>query len=233
MSSIGLSNILAWPSPKSLGWFGLLAIVYIGLDFFFILLNIGWRVLEIANMGPARPAIIEIGNDYGIPEVLNFTKCLCVALVLIVLVPKASRHIWAPVGCIFLLLFADDALRLHENAGEWIGNTYLTFVEPGTPTYPMGQLIYAIGLAVIIYGTVLLSLRRALGRDFQVMAKFLFLLLALGFFGVVIDFFNSAFIESFGNAALNSLGSLVENGAEMIIFSLCVWTAGILISPEQ
>ena len=211
-------------------WLVILALLFLASDALLIGLNIVWRGFDLLDVWPPRPAIVEVGNDYGIPEILNFTKCICVASVLLFLTPASQRRLYIPVALVFLLLFTDDVFRVHENAGVWLGENYLTMFDAGKQANTVGQVVYSVGLAIIVYGTMLFCVMRANGTAHDVIRRLFVLLIWLGFFGVGVDFFNSAILGTLNMGALDAFGSLVENGGEMIIFSLCVWTVAVAIN---
>ncbi|MEP3528205.1 MAG: hypothetical protein ABJN39_10550 [Sulfitobacter sp.] len=204
----------------------LLVVVFLSLDFLFIGVNAVWRLLELTDLVADRPVLIEIRNDYGLPEITNFAKYLVVSALLILGVRRTERRIWGPMAIAFGLLFLDDAFRIHENVSEWVGQTFLEdLVGPGKPSFTIGQFPYYIIFGIAVFGTAFLSMRRATGRGFALSKKLFNLLIVLAVLGAGVDFVNSYILESFGIAWLGSLGSLVENGGELIVLSLCVWVA--------
>ncbi len=201
-------------------------VALLALDFGFLALNAVWAMLELASLAGPRWPLIKIQFDYGLPEISNFVKYLAVGALLLLGTNRAGQRVWWPMAAVFVFLFLDDAFRIHENVSDWIGATFLQEITgPGKTASTVGQLPYYVIVGPVIFGLAALSVKRASGRARTLAWRFFILLCLLAFFSAGIDFLNSYIIERFFPDWVGSIGSMIENGGELIIISLCVWCA--------
>ena len=204
-----------------------IVLVFLALDLAFLAINVVWRLAEVLDLTTVtRWYLLQIHSDYGLPEITNFAKYLAVAGVLVWGTGRHGLRVWGPMAAGFLFLFLDDSLRLHETASYWVGDRYLIDAAGNRKdAATLGQFPYYVIAALVVFGGAFLTLARTAGREAQLARRMIGLLVILGALATGVDFVNSYILERIAPDWVSSIGSMVENGGELIVISLCVWVA--------
>lgn len=194
--------------------------------------DIAFVVLHCLNIllpGFKKP-LLSIETDQGYAEFYQYLKWLWIILILILVsIKEASMQYFAWV-LVFAYFLLDDALQVHERAGEMFA-VKNTFKPPlGLQRQDLGELAASaiVGLILIIplsWAYIGGSKRfRKVSHDLTV------LILVLIFFGVVVDMAHS--MINLGTAIGLSIG-LIEDGGEMTAVSLILWYVFLMLIREK
>ena len=183
------------------------------------LLLIGDVMLCIAS--ERYGGMLDVRSNGGIPEWFQYFKEGGLATLLYLTFRHTHRRIFLGWACLFGFMLIDDALRYHERIGALIGQL------PG-----MAQLAATIEVRAVDVGEIVSLFpvlfvflaflawpylrERADGRS--VVHRFGLLLAALVAVGGVMDLVDSIAVTR--GSDLVQLLSLVEDGGEMVVFSL-------------
>lgn len=161
---------------------------------------------------------LHVSHDNGLAEHFQYLKWSALAIVLgyRAIVLRSPMHgAWA---ILFLYLLIDDSQQIHERFGEQIANAWQLHPMFGLRARDFGELIVtaiaAVPLALVIGAAYVFSGRRA--RIFC--RTMVLLLIALAFFGVVLDLIDIATPRRWLQLACG----VIEDGGEMIVASLMV-----------
>ncbi len=175
----------------------------------FIRIDFDWSI---------RPFLVN--NDDGWPEFFQYIKFFIGIVLLIYLLIKTKQLGFMSWILLFLLMLLDDALKFHEQFGEWVVNKFNYQPALGLRAQDLGELTYMaifgflflfFLIAEFIYGN---RKYRKVNLDFAL----IFALLVV--FGIGVDMLHS-FIDY--NRYTNLILTLTEDGGEMIVLSLFIW----------
>lgn len=201
-------------------WASLLLIMLLSADLAFITYH--W--VNILTPG-FKDSLYTINTDRSYPEMYQYIKWfLIISLLAYISVKRQSFHynVW---GLLFIYFLFDDALQIHEIVGEYIaGNLNLT--PPfGLRRQDIGELAVTFTAGVVILPLITLVYFHG-SKIFKTMSrKMLLLLLALVFFGVVVDM---ADISIRSGVTVKNVLIVIEDGGEMLTASLIVWYVFLL-----
>lgn len=214
------------PFPQMSASFRSILLVFLAVDVAFILVHVGGAVLHRLGVTGDVAPILRISEDLSIPEWFNYLKwaILFVALTLIALRDRwLMPFAWALV---FLLLLLDDSLEFHESSGIFIADFFQLKDERLLTQSDLGELIYATVIGVVITALFILALIRSDMKSRRLGLTYMVVLVALGFFGVVVDAMHRA-VSALGDdlpgtGVLQDLFALLEEGGEMFVASVAV-----------
>jgi hypothetical protein len=164
-----------------------------------------------------KNALLSINNDRSYPELYQYLKWLWITLILtyLAVVRRSLGYIaWALVFAYFL---CDDALSIHERAGQHLSERFEFNPFMGLRSRDLGELTVSVTVAAVL----LLPLAGAYWRGSRAFRNtsqdVLLFIAALVFVGVVADMLHVALHPG---PTLASLLVVVEDGGEMLIASL-------------
>lgn len=184
-------------------------------DLAFIALHSAYDLTSLVN----NP-LYSLGEDSGYSEMYQYIKWFWVTLLLgYVSVSKRSFHYisWALVFAYFLF---DDALSIHEDVGERVAETFALTSLLGIRPRDFGELAVSLAAGVLLLSFIAWAYARGSQTFKKRSQDLLLLILALVFFGVVVDMAEIA-IEA--GQALKFILKVVEDGGEMVVASLMLW----------
>ncbi len=213
-------------APAAGGWRALhdrrasrLLALLLASDLLFIALHV------VYYLTPWLDVRFDLGMDRGFPELFGYLKFLAIAALL-----EGVRRF---TGCngyfawilVFLVLFLDDAAKIHEGLGRLIA-AHLAFEPPfNLRRQDLGELAAAAVSGILL----LLAAGWAYWRSSDVFRKvsrdMLLLIAILVFCGVFVDMAHTVFEDR--SLAAGAVG-IVEDGGEMISASLMLWYAVLL-----
>ncbi len=190
----------------------LVLVSLLAADVFLILVFLSYRLL-----GWPPSYRFNIGIDQSIPEYFQYMKQLATAGLMLLVFLRGKQVTVLLWSAIAVLLFLDDALKMHEKLGGVVSSAFAIPDAHGFRGQDFGELIVASTLA----GLILISLAVRYWRDNSRLRTFsvnmLLFLALLGMFGVVIDLF----VHKLQSLTLY----IIEDGGEMIAMSLMLFYA--------
>lgn len=162
---------------------------------------------------------VYVQTDKGYPEIFQYVKYGIILVVILQLMIKHEQRNFVGWGFLFTLLWLDDMLQFHENAGAMISSMVGFTPKFGLKAEDFGEMVYAA-----IAGTFLLTLIGYCYYKGSTIFRqrnhiLLFLFGCLLFFGIGVDMVHSFFRDV---NKLNLLIAAVEDGGEMLVMSLMV-----------
>jgi len=169
----------------------------------------------------------NLSRDGSYPEIFQYGKELACALLCVYVGFGRFRwmiHGWAPL---FLFLFLDDALRIHEEVGILTRGFFESF-----PTLiraqDVGELLASAAMALILFPIILFSVVSAERSRRWMHLTLVALVGAVAFFGIFVDLLHT-FVGQFIQKSRPVFGFL-EDGGEMIAMTLVtVFVASVAV----
>ncbi|GGD40859.1 hypothetical protein [Muriicola marianensis] len=156
----------------------------------------------------------SVEMDGGYAEFYQYGKELCILLILGGLYLKKRQFIFMAWSFLFLYFLMDDSLSIHENIGAHLADLLQLDSRLGLRKEDMGELILSLMAALFFFSIIGIAYKNADGSGKSFSGKLLFLVLILGFFGVVVDMFHV--ILPFWKGKMGVL----EDGGELLSMSL-------------
>lgn len=218
--------------------FRALLLTLLAIDFAFILVNVLAVLAVDVSLLDHMPIWLKITEDRQPPEDFNYLKWLVIA---VALVWMAIRDRWlAPLlwAVVFTMILTDDAFQMHENLGNVIAG--LLGIPDNTLVYgkDFGELIVFGTIGAITLAIALFLITRKDLASRQLNKSYLYIVLALGFFGVGIDALHSIIVHLTGFSGiatmLQQFFGMVEDGGEMLVGSFAVaFTLALPVSANR
>ncbi len=175
----------------------------------------------------AGSGLLDISQDGGYAEMFQYLKEFWIALLLArAAVLRRDRWLWL-WSMVFAYVLLDDAMEIHERAGNWLAAHGVVGAGLGAKAKDLGQLLFFVGAAGICASAVV-ALRRFLpAPPMQVHNALLLLFAGLVFFGVAVDLLHSIVAR----LGVRGLG-VIEDGGEMLVMSLlAAYASGLVRRP--
>ena len=191
----------------------------LAVDLVFIVLHF------LPLFGMLDNSLFSLERDRGYPEIYQYIKIFAIAILLLSVFAKTKAISYFVWSMLFLYLLLDDALRIHESLGGYVA-TQMSFAPAlGLRAKDFGELVVSAIAALIFLAPLALLYTR--GSDvLKEESIYLFsLLVALAFFGILVDMLHVAM--QFGWKVSFLLG-VVEDGGEMVVISITAWYVFIL-----
>ena len=188
------------------------AVYLLAVDLLFITLHLLLMVFHHADQ--SNP--LSLQADRGFSELFQYAKELFIVIALYRCALQMQSKAYLSWAALFLFLFLDDSLSIHEGLGHWIGGAFL---EQFGQTLPdgVGELTVAAGFGIPLLSGIAFSFLRG-DSYFQKVSLYLGALVGiLIFFGVILDF-ATHYIHIHSKVTL--LLSVIEDGGELIAMSL-------------
>lgn len=204
-------------TPKASVQRASLLLLLLSADVFSTVLHIIKHVV-VASASPAGAHI----SAYL--EIYHLAKLLCIVILFIYILRSTRVTAFAVWVLVFSFMLLDDALLVHQTIGHYLAaHAGLRWGIPALPprVYELAVLALAgVPLSIVLAFTYLRStdLFRKTSR------AMLLLLLALVFFGLIVD---AASVLSPGPAIRLAL-DIIEDAGEMVVFSLIIWWVSLL-----
>ncbi len=197
----------------------LFLILLLCADFAFI----GFHTIEVLVPNLNNP-LLSLEKDSGYPELYQYIKWFWIIILFIFISTKrrtVNYYVW---GIFFTYLLLDDALEIHENVGSLIARN-LNFTPPfGLRLQDIGELAVAGTVGVVLCFFVLLAYLYG-SKSFKKMSyDILLLILALAFFGVIIDTVHViSYLSNRIGWKVSAILAVIEDGGEMFVASFILW----------
>jgi hypothetical protein len=209
-----------------------LLVLFLSIDLALIALHLLSAAARHAGLidgeATAWPQLFSIVNDRGFPETFNQLKALLAAAVLSTIWTRTRQPVYLCWVVVFAVAFLDDALRVHEQAGEALAGILLTGVAAEHREF-IGQLLVA-GIYAVLFGVpLLLAQAYAEPRHAGTSRLVLFVFAIVVFFAVVVDALHGVLLAVrpvlTESPAFQALFNLLEEGGEMLSLSLALAVA--------
>ena len=180
-------------------------------------------------MGFVSNPLYSIEIDLGYAEVFQYIKEYWIVALLVAVWVRLKAKVYFPWALLFLYLLFDDSCQIHENVGELIASSLQIPGMFNLRSIDIGEWI----VSLIAAGSLLLLVALfhwKSDRPRRQTSWILFLMLVMvAFLGVFVDLLHVA-IPWF-----HAFFWLIEDGGEMLIFSVILWYAYTLsdAAPEK
>lgn len=194
------------------------------------------RIVEFGLM-QVRPPFLDFTADGGLGEMVGYAKWASLTVLMAALWKRSGTPVYLALAFTFLVLLADDSLRLHERLGGWISGGFGWYRMAGLRGQDIGELIVwgllatpvVLALGIGMWRSPSLHRRRA-GALFAVLA-------ALVGVGVVADiagvWIALRLSDGLAGRLVNFAVRVIEDGGEMVLASLAVALAVALSSSQR
>ncbi len=187
-------------------------LVMLAIDLAFVFLYFLVFLTDMTN----NP-LFSLETDRGYPEIYQYIKAFSI-VVLLGSVLLRTRVIGYSAWCLlFLYLLLDDALGIHESVGNYIAVNMAFAPAIGLRARDFGELAVSAIAATLFLIPLALFYVRGPGAFKRASEHLLLLLVALAFFGVLVDLLHVA--VKLGWKVTFLLG-VVEDGGEMVVMSI-------------
>jgi hypothetical protein len=160
--------------------------------------------------------MLNIEKDHGYAETFQYLKYFWACLLCVVLAVKCKAWQFLAWAFLFAYLLADDSLAIHEQVGGAVA-LHLNFIPPwGLRTQDVGELISALGTAMLLCLPLALAYVRGSPVFKLVSIHLAQLVVVLACFGVLVDMLHMTVQSGW---RLKFVLALVEDGGEMIAAS--------------
>jgi hypothetical protein len=200
----------------------LVLVILVAADAAFVALHLSNRFL------PSRNPLFSLSTDGGYAELFQYLKEGWVAAVLFVVCWRIRQGLYAAWALLFAYLLSDDALTIHERAGQAIATRWGYAPAFGLRAQDFGELTviaFAGSICVLVTGYLYMrgnETARSVARDLVLLVGL------LAFFGVFFDMVHNAIDDQRVRGMI-----VVEDSGEMIAMSLIVSYVARLLTPER
>ncbi|MDO8843617.1 hypothetical protein [Methylicorpusculum sp.] len=200
-------------------------VLLLSADIIFVVLH----CLNIVVPGLKVP-LLSLETDQSYAEFYQYIKWLWIIITLVFISSKMASKQYLAWVVVFAYFLLDDALQVHERAGDIIAGKLDFMPRLGLQQQDLGELAVSVMAAAILI--IPLSWAYMTGsRAFRKVSEDIALLiLVLIFFGVAIDMVHSAI--NLGTV-IGLLIGLIEDGGEMITVSLILWYVFLMLVRES
>ena len=207
-------------SPKISTWTILISLLLV--DIALILANVTALGLKFGGLISDYNPMWTISSETNFAGLFTFGKWISLVVVLTLVWRRTGAVLYLSLAAVFLVLFADDTLEIHENLGLLFWKSFDLQPGLGLRAQDFGELLawLTIGTGVLlILGPAYLKADR---RPRQRLHIFVLGFAALAFFGIFLDMVHIVVAKlpgltaQFAEVAL----ALAEDGGEIIVASL-------------
>lgn len=164
-------------------------------------------------------------NDGSVGEIWGYLQLGAAGLILLALSLRGPRrYAFAMWGVVFLVMTADDMLRLHENFAERFESASRASPVMGIPPYAFGQLLFWGVLAVLLGGLLLLAHSRSSVSTRRGSVQLLAGTVLLSTAAVGVDLGSSLALEIWGRTA-HSILVFIEAVGELVFVTVILVVA--------
>jgi hypothetical protein len=179
----------------------------------------GFALLHLINVetGWLRGTEISLEADGGPAEIYQYVKEFWIIVCMVLAFVSTRRAVYASWAFVFLFLLVDDAGKLHENVGAWLGQRYGLPAVFGLRPDDMGELLFAGAVGLSTIAVVGVAVRRGTEQCRRISRDLFSLIFVLALFGVVVDMLHV--VAYLGESLLAQVLLVLEDGGEMIVMS--------------
>lgn len=201
------------------------AMTLIALDLLCILIFVAVRMAVFASALPDVPLPLRLEYAYGVPASFNYLK-LGLTVAFLALAWRGSGQMgYALLAVLFAILLIDDMVEVHEWAGMLFRSSAGAgqMEQFGLRSRDFGELLAFAALGLLVAGMMVLGLMKSDRQMRRAIFGFALLLVALSFFGVVVDMLQillKADLSGTARSVVHVVTLVTEEGGEMIVCSL-------------
>jgi hypothetical protein len=190
-------------------------------DLVYIAIHLVWTETKLLNS-----PLAALDVDRGYAEFFQYMKLLWTVLLLALLSLRTRRRGYLAWALLFAYLLVDDSFSLHENIGKLLAGRLALPDAFGLRGIDFGELLVtAMAGAVVAVGLGWAYLRG--GEELRRSSRHMMvLLLAIVFFGVVVDMVH---IASRPVGWLDNALVILEDGGELVVTSFIAWYAFLMV----
>jgi len=181
-------------------------------DFAFIVIHIFYMNHFISNR------LFSVEKDFGYAEVYQYIKELWIVVLLSITALKKKHIIYVAWALLFMYFLFDDSLRIHELLGRRLVHHFHFQPMFDLRAQDFGELCVSMVFGSLLFTFIGVSYLFSNDKVKQISKHLFAFVLALVFFGIVIDMLHVA-IPTWGKP----LFGLIEDGGEMLVMSVIVW----------
>lgn len=186
---------------------------------FLLAVDLGFIILHCLRATPFLDnPLFSLAADNGYPERFQYLKEFWISGCLMLLAIRNKQLGLAFWGLLFFYILLDDALQIHELAGNWIAQTL--HYQPAMGLHPkdLGELSVSFICALVLAPPLLWFHKQGDPGYRLISIQLSILLLALVFFGIFIDMLH-AILTATGKLADYAM-ELIEESGEMVVMSV-------------
>ncbi|WP_235299272.1 hypothetical protein [Portibacter marinus] len=159
-------------------------------------------------------------RDRSYAEVFQYIKEFKIALFLFMMSLNTKQVLFAILGLLFVYLLADDMMGLHEGAGVYFKETFLS-PEAGKLPMVVIQVVFSFLVFIIFAILIWFFIKSGVDSEYELFSKKLMLLVVfLAIFGVGIDFLHSLYnLTDIDSEYVNQILALIEDWGEMLVMT--------------
>jgi hypothetical protein len=188
-----------------------LLVLLLSIDCAFLLLHVlnGWST--------SPNALLSVGTDRGYAERFQYIKECSIALMLLAVAWRTRGVIYVAWALLFAYLLFDDALRLHERAGQRLVIYWDIVPVLGLDARNLGEHAVSLTVGSAFVATMAFCYFRSSNDARRVSRNLILLLAILVLFGILVD------MVPYAIKTLAPLGlMMIEDGGEMVAMSVIV-----------
>jgi hypothetical protein len=164
-----------------------------------------------------RGMAISLEAEGGVAETYQYVKEFWVALCMAFTFFTTRRPVYGSWALVFMFLLVDDAGKVHEQVGAWLGQRYHFAAPFGLRPDDIGELLVAGTVGLITLTLVGVAAWRGTAQCRRIARDMLCLIVALALLGVVVDMLH---VIAYVRQSLTAQVLLiVEDGGEMVVMS--------------
>ncbi len=193
-----------------------LALLLVG-DLVYIAIHLVWTETTLLHS-----PLAALDVDRGYAEFFQYLKLLWTGLLLTCLCLRTRRWGYLAWALLFLYLLVDDSFSLHENFGRTLADRLALQDAFGLRAIDFGELLVSATAGAVLAVAIGWAYLRGAGEFRRSSRDLLVLLLALVFFGVMVDMVHIALdpVSWIDNALV-----ILEDGGELVVTSFIAWYA--------
>lgn len=199
-----------------------LLILLVTIDLLFIILYVIYK-LDDNILGSDSKFLLSqqfsISRDGSYSEIFQYVKEAAIAIMFFQWFARKRELIYLAWGMTFSYVLLDDSLQLHERLGLLIGRALEFSPMIGLRTRDFGELMVSAIAGIFLLSFIALGYYLSQSSQRKMSQHLLFLLLAIAFFGIIIDMIH----EMVKSDMLWKILAVLEDGGEMVVMSIVVW----------
>ena len=174
--------------------------------------------------------LLSLEEEQGYGDVFQYVKWFWIVLLLVYVSIRRRSLLYVSWALVFAYLLCDDALSIHQTVGLRLASVFGLTPRFGLRPQDFGELAVTAAAGTILLGLVAWAYWRGSQAFRSTSRDLLLLVLALVFFGVIVDMVHAAI--RFGSTGYAIMGT-IEDGGEMVVTSLMVWYAFLLSVRDE
>ena len=196
-------------------------LLLLGTDAILIVLH--FFLLSNAFTGWSLDPNFSLTRDRGFAEVFQYVKEYWIVLMLVFLALNQWSFCYLSWGILFGYLLLDDGFQIHEQVGMELSQAFGFPSMMGLRPQDLGELVVLASVASILFVAIGLATYIADRKERRFSRDAFFILLALVFFGVVVDMIHIIFMDAGWKHIVGYVLGVIEEGGEMVVMSVFTW----------